>query len=445
MAFKAGAHQGADVSCTSCHEAKSPEGTPLEWRNVWASGSGPFDTWDRAVGTWGRRPLAPDNTYHNALFTAGVALPFDSRLTATFSRGVMDQDADLVPYAYQVDMLANRTLPRSTAQASMSTTHLAAEYFIAPFKRVTARAFFRSFDLENETPTSQWQYVTQDAANLTGTVSYVNKRQNEPIAWARRNLGGEATLRFGLLRSSLTLGGEQEIIDREHRQVEESVETILRASWRARPTDWMSVRTSYMRGNRNGSEYDWRVASESYWYTAADNPDNNDPMTSFEDHPDMRKYDLADRKRQRFDATVIVVPADAWSLSAGARIRSDDYDSDVEPSQPLASLSVVDRAAFTPGDQLGLLKSESRQVSADLAWSPSDRFGLSATYGFDVGESNMRSLEFNENNKKNPSAVNTAQLGPWTRKSSQWTADFEDRTHYAGFGGQVDLVPGRRR
>lgn len=29
MSFKAGTHLGADVSCTSCHEPKSPQGTPL--------------------------------------------------------------------------------------------------------------------------------------------------------------------------------------------------------------------------------------------------------------------------------------------------------------------------------------------------------------------------------------------------------------------------------
>jgi hypothetical protein len=104
---------------------------------------------------------------------------------------------------------------------------------------------------------------------------------------------------------------------------------------------------------------------------------------------------------------------------------------------------VADREAMTPGDQLGLLKSDSRQVSADLMYMPGDRFAMNVSAGYDVGTSDTRSIEYNENNKKNPSTVATAALGPWTRATSQWTADFEDRTRYAGLGGTFDIVPGR--
>lgn len=415
----------------------------LEWRNVWASGSGTWDTWDRSIATWGRRPLAPDNTYQSVLVTGGVALPFESRLTATVSRGMMEQDMELLPYAYQVEMLANKTLPRGAADARINTTHLAAEYFIAPVNRVSLRAFYRYFDLENETPTSQWQYAIQDAANLNGTVAYVNKRVSLPVAWDRRNVGGDATFRLGVMRSSLVLGVEREDVTRINRQTSSVAETTLKASWRGRPADWMTVRVSYLRGERDAGEYDWRAWSSSFWYSPAEATTNDDPRHTFVDHPDMRRYDQADRSRQRADATVTVAPAGNWSLSAGVRFRSDDFDSEVTPVQPLADLAVADRLAFTPGDQLGLLRSESRQFSTDLSYAPSDRFGLTLSYGFDLGESNMRSLEYNENNKKNPSAVNTVSLGPWTRASSQWTADFEDLTQYGGFGGTVELVPGK--
>jgi hypothetical protein len=38
-----------------------------------------------------------------------------------------------------------------------------------------------------------------------------------------------------------------------------------------------------------------------------------------------------------------------------------------------------------------------------------------------------------------PSAIATADLGPWTRASSQWTADTDDRTWTAGLGGNFRL------
>jgi MtrB/PioB family decaheme-associated outer membrane protein len=416
----------------------------LEWRNVWASpaAGSTFDTWDRAIGVWGRRPLAPDNKYQSATLSGGLALPLDSRLTATFARGMMEQDNALVPYAYHVDQLANSTLPRSTAEAKMNTTHFAAEYFIAPLPRVNLRAFYRRFDLDNETTASRWQYVTQDASNLNGSVSYKNKRQNLPIAWDRQNVGVETTLRFAPMRSSVVLGFEREAIDRDHRQVASMTENIMRASWRARPMSWLSFRTSYLRGDRDAGEYDWQSAAASYWYEATE-ADNDDPRNSFADHPDMRRFDMADRKRDRADFTMTLSPSRSWSLSSSLRYRRDDYDSNVTPVQPLLGLTVADREAFTPGDQLGLLRSDSRQLSADLMYMPGDRFAMNLSAGYDVGTSDTRSIEYNENNKKNPSTVATAALGPWTRATSQWTADFEDRTRYAGLGGTFDIVPGR--
>jgi hypothetical protein len=88
-------------------------------------------------------------------------------------------------------------------------------------------------------------------------VSYKNKRQNLPISWDRQNVGVETTLRFTPMRSSVVLGFEREAIDREHRQVASMTENILRASWRARPSSWLSFRTSYLRGDRDAGEYDW--------------------------------------------------------------------------------------------------------------------------------------------------------------------------------------------
>jgi hypothetical protein len=55
----------------------------------------------------------------------------------------------------------------------------------------------------------------------------------------------------------------------------------------------------------------------------------------------------------------------------------------------------------------------------------------------------MKSIEFNENNRLNPSAVNTASLGPWTRATSQWTADFKDRNTFMMVGGTMELVPNK--
>ncbi|MBI4538396.1 MAG: MtrB/PioB family outer membrane beta-barrel protein [Gemmatimonadetes bacterium] len=417
----------------------------LLWQNVYATpaAGADYDVWDRLISAFGQRALPPDNRYHNATISGGANLPLESRLTASVSYGRLEQNEPLFPYSDHTGALANPTLPRLTADARMNTIHFSAEYSMVPVPRIHLRAFFRRFDLDNETPASQWQYVTSDASNLNGTVSYKNKRISVPFAWDRQNAGIDATWRLGFWNSSMGLGLEREDIGREYREAE-TAENIVRASWRARPTGWLSLRAKYLLGDRDGGTYNSQVTRQSYWYAPADaGTDADNPQFTFSNHPDMRRSDVSDRRRDQVDLTASVTPGAAFSLSTTLKFRRDDFDSHVRPSQPLLGTSLPDREAATPGDQLGLLRYERRQVSIDLFHAPAERISLNAFVGWDAGEATQRSLEFNENNKQNPSAVATAELGPWTRAGSQWTADIDDRTRYAGVGGTFGIVPSR--
>jgi len=113
----------------------------------------------------------------------------------------------------------------------------------------------------------------------------------------------------------------------------------------------------------------------------------------------------------------------------------------VPPSQPLRGRALADSLATTPGDQLGLLEQQLTQFGLDGAYLLSEKVTLSASVGLDIGAALQRGLEFNENNKQNPSAIATASLGPWTRKSSQWTADHDDQTTYGTIGGTFEITP----
>jgi MtrB/PioB family decaheme-associated outer membrane protein len=415
----------------------------LQWQNVYttASPGADYDVWDRLVATYGARPLPPDNRYHQATVNAGGDMPLEGRLTGSVSYGRLSQNETLLPYAFQVDALANPTLPRSTAEARINTVNASADYVIAPAERVNFRAFFRHYDLANETPSSRWQYVTSDTTNLNGTVSYVNKRVSLPYAWNRQNAGAEVTWRPAG-RSSLTFGYEREAIGREFREAD-TTENILRATLRVRPARWVSLQGRYLYGLRDGGEYNGEVTREGYWYAPGEATDNNNPQFTFDNHPDMRRFDVSDRKRQQFDVRLSLTRSDAVAVSVFVRYRKDDYDSDVMPSQPLLGTSLPDRTATSPGDQLGLLDDSRLRYGADLFLQPSDRLTLHAFLNYDKGTSFQRSLEFNENNKQNPSGIATAELGPWTRAGSQWTADFDDRAWNGGLTGTLELVPER--
>ncbi|MBL8143963.1 MAG: MtrB/PioB family outer membrane beta-barrel protein [Acidobacteria bacterium] len=412
----------------------------LRWENVWASAlpGASYDVWDRAVATYGARPLAPDNRYHNATFSGGLELPYDSRLTATAAYGRMEQDATLLPYA-TVDIVANKTLPRQTADASINTFHVAADYVIAPAPGLNLRAFYRQYDLTNDTPSGNWQYVTSDTPNVTGTVSFVNKRVSLPVAWDRQNVGADLTWRLPA-RSSLMFGYEREAMGRDHREAD-TTEQMFRATLRMKPATWMTLQGRYVYGLRDGGEYDNEVTHEGYWYTQADGVDNNNPALTFDNHPDMRRFDVSDRTRQQLDVRVNLTPRDLVAISAYVRYRKDDFDSEVAPSQPLLGTGLAEQAATTPGDQLGWLEDTRLRYGVDVFMQPSSRVTLNAFVAKDAGTSFHRSLEFNENNKANPSGIATAELGPWTRAGSQWTADFDDQTVSGGVGATLQLVP----
>jgi MtrB/PioB family decaheme-associated outer membrane protein len=421
----------------------------LVWENVFttAEPGATFDPWDRAVSTFGRRPLPPDNRYHNASIALAGELPGDSRLSGTVAYGRLEQNEALLPYSFNADVLANPSLPRGTAEAEMSTTQLFADYVVNPAVRLNVRAWARYYGLDNNTPEANWQYVTSDTSNLNGTVSYKNKRINLAYASDRTNAGVDATYRMRPGRSSLTVGYERESIDREYREADTD-EHRLRASFRARPARWANLRAAYTFGARDGGTYNSLVTRESYWYDLANvGADNDNPRFGFSNHPDMRRYDVSDRQRHQADVTLTLTSADAFSLAASVRYRQDDFDSEVTPSQPLANVGVVvpraEPRAVSPGTQLGVLEDTRLRYAADAFYMATDRVSMNAFVSWDRGTSFQRGLEYQENNKQNPSTQERNALGGWTRASSQWTADFDDVTRTMGFGTMLGLVPDR--
>ncbi|MEW5983951.1 MAG: MtrB/PioB family outer membrane beta-barrel protein [Acidobacteriota bacterium] len=429
-----------DVQASYLYSDFANQVDTLVWQNIHttAAPGADYDAWDRAVSVYGRRPLAPDNRYHNLQIRAGADLPAEGRLTATVAYGRMDQNQALLPYSYHT-ALANAALPRASADAAMTTLRFDADYTVSPSPGLNLRAFVRRYDLDNETPEAQWWYVTSDTSNLNGTVSYKNKRINLPYAFDRTNAGVDATYRFKPGRSALTIGFEREDIAREFREAD-TADSRLTASLRVRPTSWANARVRYLYGSRDGGAYNGTVTQQSYWYAPADaGTDNDNPQFTFSSHPDTRRYDVSDRKRHQLDATLNLVPGNVFTIAASVRYRSDDFASGVQSSQPLAGLTVADRAAATPGDQLGLLEDSRTRYTIDAFVVPNSRTTLNAFIAWDKGASFMRSMEFNENNKQNPSTIQNAELGPWTRAGSQWTADTDDVTTMFGAGATLTL------
>lgn len=417
----------------------------LTWENIFATpapGSN-FDVWDRAVSAYGQRPLAPDNQLHQATVDFGFATPRNGRLSGIVSYGRLDQDERLLPYSFADEILVAPDLPRSTAAAEMETLFAGLTYTSNPVENLHVRAFARYYDLANRTPESNWWYVTSDTSNLDGTRSYKNRRTNLAYAYDSLTFGGEAQWRARALKSTLTATLELEEIGREYREADTS-ESRLTVQWRGRPSERVSFKARYLYGDRDGDGYDGFVTRQSYWYSPAQaGTDNDNPGLTFSNHPDMRRYDVADRERNQFDLGLTWTPTGSFNVTAEYWAREDDYDSGVRPTQPLAGRALADAALFTPGDQLGLLTDDQGRASLNAGWAPREGVTLTAFFSLESADRRQRSLEFNENNKQNPSAVATAELGGWNRAASQWIAETEDEYRTLGAALDWTLSPDR--
>ena len=420
----------------------------------------------RNVSNFGERSLAPGNFFHNVTLSAGLNLPFDSRLTSTVAFGLMQQDEQLLPFSFStLGRDINPTfgdgfnwndpdkLPLSTADAEMRTIRFDLDYTINPISRLSLRPFVRYYKLENNTPTTQWRYVAQDVAGTDGNVNYRNYRRNLAYAYDKLNFGLDARHYFSFWRTTLSVGYTRENINREFREAD-TEENIFQASLRTRPVERLTLSAGYIFGDREGGMYDYKVTSQTYWYSFEQGAaDVDNPQFLFADHPDLRRYDVSDRKQNELNFTASYAALNELDLSASFRYRNDDFDSKVIPVAPLKGTTVPlpnpdDANAQTPGQQLGLLKDKRQNITFSAHYLLSERWSIYIFADRENVVSDSRGMVYNENQRiepSNPGIQVPTQLGPWTDPDRIFNTKSEQRTNTVGVGIGYEIIPGRIR
>jgi len=430
----------------------------LTWQNIYTdTAAGTSELWDRPVGTFGRRALPQDNLYQNISLALGVDLPLNSRLTATAAYGLAEQDETLIPYSTNgtLDTVAAgdglawndpAKLPRSSAKAEVETKMFNLDYSINPIQRLNLRAFYRYYDLANNTPTSEWRYTTGDTpSNAAGEVDYLNKRRNLAYEYDKQNYGVDANYALPVWATNLGLGYQREEIDRQYREANTD-ENIYTVSLRSRPANWLSFRTKYQYGDRKADNYDGEAGSSTYWYDAAEATTSTDSRFTFENHPDTRRFDVTDRERNLVEVQVTVSPLETLDVSGVYRYRKDDYNSNVGPSQPLLHydgalvLTDAERNLASPGNQVGLLKDERNFYGVDVSYAPNQRLRFGAFASREDAESLQRGFEFDDAQKAHPFAVGAGGISGFA-SNGQWTANVKDTTYTVGAKVGVAVIP----
>jgi MtrB/PioB family decaheme-associated outer membrane protein len=346
--------------------------------------------------------LYPDNTYHNISLTGSlVDLPLKSRLTATASWGWMKQDDDIVPFTTNTSIVPGAAdnppfdasdpanLPAKNIDAEVNTALYNILLTSKPMKFMRVKARYRYYEYDNDTEQIHIPgYVRTDA------VWEEVPEENLPTGYKKTTAGVD--LGFDIAKSTtLTVGYTYDGMKRTHREVAKSDEDIFRVSVDSSPLSWLTLRASYEASGRDG-HYDYTVPFEGETVTAQ--------------LPFLRKYDEANRDRDRFQLTAILYPIETLTVSGSLIYGKDEFDE----------------------SDFGLLEDKHNIYSVDADYALSEKINLSAFYSHERFKNLQKARQWTPGSVGDPYTTETA-----LDSNSNWNADNKDKVNT--FGCAVDL------
>jgi MtrB/PioB family decaheme-associated outer membrane protein len=335
-----------------------------------------------AAGAYrGQTALPPSNRAHNLTASGGLNLPYRSRITGGVSYGLRLQDEPLLPHTVNPRLLAEElpVLPDNIA-GDVRTLRFDVSARARPLSPLTISARYRFFDLDDRTPgLALDSRVRSDQMILTGPFEarrYPYTRDNAKL-----------DLRWSPVRM-VSLGAEYAWErwkrDPRSRNVGETREHVPRVSLDVRPSDRIWLRGSYLRSERRADEY-----------------------LEGRDLPLLRRFDLADRDRERAGISVQLLPVDALDISLGYDRGESNY-----PDSPYGRSA--DREAAW---------------STVLDWSPSQRITAHLSY---VNE------EFRVSQRSRHRSTVPLELN---NETFDWIGVTDESIRTLGIGGTVSVLP----
>lgn len=350
-----------------------------------------------AVGTGsrGRLDLYPNNTAQNVSFSGAATLPFSTRFVTTLSSGWRRQNNSFIPYTINTALTTDATFPTLPAQSlngKVGTTLMNFSLTNRLISSVWLTARYRFFDYDNQTPSLIFPaYVMTD-----NTISRVQRR-NAAIGYKKMNASLDATLR--LVRDvSLKVGYEREDWDRTHRDAEKTEENIYKASLDYTPHSWLLLRTSYSFGAKETPHYDWEEVAHEIYPTG-------EPAGTLGQLPQLRKFDMATRDRNKATVLAQITPFDVLSFTGSFGLANDDFK----------------ESAY------GLRQNKLNNFSFDVSFNPTYDLALFASYTREHFNYAMKS-------RQRTTPANDTD-------NNDWSSDLKDRVNTLGAGLSWSVVP----
>jgi MtrB/PioB family decaheme-associated outer membrane protein len=316
---------------------------------------------DAAGPERGRISLAPDNMAHTFSLGGGVNLPMRTRVTGNLSYSLRLQDDDFLPHtinpAIQSPLLA---LPRQSLDGMVGIFLLNLRATTNPLPPLTISGGYRLYDFDDMTDELVFPgHVVNDRPPVVDEA-----RRATRFPYTKHNADVDARWRFSS-ELATTVGAGWERWDRVfHREVPNSDEYFGKLAVDASPLDWLLARLTYKPSFRRIDEYN-TFAHLAHTVIEDITPDAQAQGQS----PLLRKFDEADRDRQRVDLLVQLTPTDVVSISPTVSYWYDDYYNST----------------------LGLQDAENWSAGFDVGWTPMPWLSASAGYVYEKVDQQQRS------------------------------------------------------
>jgi hypothetical protein len=248
-----------------------------------------------------------------------------------------------------------------------------------------------------------------------------------PFETKQTNLGLSADYALNKV-SSLNAAYEREIFHRAHRERDKTWEDKVKVGYVNRGLPDSTLRVSYEYGDRRGGGYDTAAYAQFVSAALAPMPTNaGASVTSWAVHMNdgIRKFDLADRKRQSLDVRL------------NSMLRSD-LD---------AGIALQVRQIDFPDSDYGRAKQSQGSVNLDLNYQRSADQAIYGFYTFQTGGNKQVSIQSDAGacnigqvtnlgtiTPDNAAAICAAPAGPLYPLINTWSATAKDRNHVLGVG-----------
>ena len=362
----------------------------------------------------GQGALTPDNIAHTFTLAGGVNLPLNTRLTGSFSYSLRFQDQAFLPFTINPTLAANPAIV--TAQANLPGS-LDGQVNILRFnltatsrltEDLTATGRFRVYDYDDTSPEIPFTaYVENDRVVVNiATDGPIRAQLARRYPYTKYDAGGD--LRYQLfqpLTLKVAFDWEQWIREADSVVVPASLVEVGSDSVIHVPREVFTTNQYTPKVMLDYTPLDWLLFRFGYAFSTREGTDYL--QASEEQLALLRKYDMADRDRNRWDFLADIMAMDNLTFTVTFSYTMDDYGS----------------------SQFGLQDANNWAAGGDVTWKPLEWLSLFAGYVHEEWDTQSRHKRRSGTELNNP--------------TFDWVSQTDDRYDTVRAGFNVVIIPQR--